>query len=326
MKITIQDIVELTTGSAFTLGPEESFSFVDGKIIVTKTEAQPTIVDESLLPSSLPSTNQISEQELEEEREFQRKWQIRPGIHVLHPDKGMIPIIANEEKYFETQTSQKLTAVFESFYKNVHVAYKYKKLKRAYLLHSEPGMGKSALIRKLGREALRRDGVAIIHADGEINFHLLSHIFMKPYAPEVKMILLIIEDMGKRDYITNANLYNASCLNFLDGNQSLFRVPTMILCTTNFAKELGPQFTNRPGRFNRIIRVEPPTDDEIFELVEGFGEMTLTANQKNAFRGKRLTPDHCVEAIIRHELEEIPLEQAIHDLLAEREGLVVSHS
>ena len=27
----------------------------------------------------------------------------------------------------------------------------------------------------------------------------------------------------------------------------------MILCTTNYAKELGPQLTNRPGRFNKII-------------------------------------------------------------------------
>lgn len=324
MKITIQDIVELKTGSSFALGPNETFAFIDGKVIVTRTETDvvsaPPLLETTSNTEATQSTT--SHEEQEEEKEFHRKWQIRPGIHVLHPEKGMIPMLANEEKYFETQTSKKLSSIFESFYRNVHVAHKYKKLKRAYLLHSEPGMGKSALIRKLCREALQRDGVAIVLVDGEINFHLLSHIFMKEYAPSVKMIMLVIEDMGKRDYIANVNLYNASCLNFLDGNQSLFRVPTMIVCTTNFAKELGPQFTNRPGRFNRIIRVEPPTDEEIFELVEGFGAIQLTENQKNALRGKKLTPDHCVEAIVRHELEEISFEQAVHDLLLEREGLI----
>lgn len=321
MKITIQDIVELKAGSSFALGPNETFAFIDGKVIVTRTETD-VVSAPPLLETTSNTESATSHEEQEEEKEFHRKWQIRPGIHVLHPDKGMIPMLANEEKYFETQTSKKLSSIFESFYRNVHVAHKYKKLKRAYLLHSEPGMGKSALIRKLCREALQRDGVAIVLVDGEINFHLLSHIFMKEYAPSVKMIMLVIEDMGKRDYIANVNLYNASCLNFLDGNQSLFRVPTMIVCTTNFAKELGPQFTNRPGRFNRIIRVEPPTDEEIFELVEGFGAIELTENQKNALRGKKLTPDHCVEAIVRHELEEISFEQAVHDLLLEREGLI----
>ena len=146
-------------------------------------------------------------------------------------------------------------------------------------------------------------------------------MFLQEYAEDVKRIVLIIEDFGKRDYTNNSSIYNPSCLNFLDGVAGLFRVPTLILCTTNFIQYLGPQLTNRPGRFNRIIQVQPPSDQEVFELVEGMANIKLTDQQKEAFAGKGMTPDHAIEALLRHEIEEISLEQAADEVIKEREGL-----
>jgi SpoVK/Ycf46/Vps4 family AAA+-type ATPase len=158
--------------------------------------------------------------------------------------------------------------------------------------------------------------------DGDVNFNNLSNIFIRPYAENVQRIILVIEDFGKKDAAVQGTMYNPSCLNFLDGTAGLFRVPTMILCTTNFAKDLGPQLTNRPGRFNKIIQVLPPSDEEIFDLVEGIGNIKLSEEQKQAFRGRNMTPDHVIEAIIRHELEDITLEQSVNEVLGERQGLV----
>lgn len=92
--------------------------------------------------------------------------------------------------------------------------------------------------------------------------------------------------------------------------------------TTNYVKELGPHLTNRPGRFNKLIQVLPPSDEEIFELVEGVGGIKLTEQQKQAFKGRNMTPDHVIEAIIRHELDDISLEQLVNEVLSEREGIV----
>lgn len=234
----------------------------------------------------------------------------------------MLEILNEDERYFETQTSKKLLELLRGFIKNQHKMIKYKKMKRSYLLYSRPGMGKSALIRYFCREALKNTGTAILRVGGDIDFQILQHLFLMNYASDVQRIILVIEDFGKKDYAANQNIYNPSCLNFLDGNVQLFRVPTLIITTTNFAKELGHQLTNRPGRFSKIIHVSPPTDEEIFELSRGYLDRDLTEEEMLHFSGKNFTPDHCLEAVMRSELEEITIQQAIDDIIKERENIV----
>jgi hypothetical protein len=272
-------------------------------------------------PEEQPTTDQQPQQQ-DPQKEFKEKWQIRCGNHYLHASEGMLPNNLADEKYFETTTTKKILHYLENFYSKIDVLNKYKKNKRSYLLHSEPGMGKSALLRHLCRRALNIDGMAIITVPGGIDFGLLTHVFIRDYHSDVKMILLIIEDMGNRDYSNNQNFYNSTCLNFLDGQEGLFRVPTLIVATTNFAKELGHQFTNRPGRFNKIIKVQPPTDTEIFELIEGYSGNKLTDEVKQALSGREFTPDHCIEVILRSEIEGLSLPEAADEIKKEREGLI----
>lgn len=261
--------------------------------------------------------------EEEEWREFAKKYQIRTGNYTLNPQEGMILIPNSDEKFYETRTSTYLKNIFSNFFaKSFLLREKFKKNKRAYLLYSQPGMGKSALIRNFCAYTLKNKGTAVVFVDGDVNFNMLTHIFLRPYADDVERIILVIEDFGRKDNVNGSTLYNPSCLNFLDGSPGLFRVPTMILCTTNYVRELGPHLTNRPGRFNSLIEVSPPTDDEIFELVEGVSGVSLSDEQKQYFRGRNVTPDHVIEAIIRHEMEDLSLENAIDQVLSEREGIV----
>ena len=259
------------------------------------------------------------EQKLKEEkREFQKKWQIKQGNFYMHTEEGWLVIPPENEKYFETETSKELQKIFDLFLSKKEVAIKFQKMKRAYLLHSDPGMGKSALIRHFCRNASKNKGTAVLKVEGDINFSILNRVFLNDYNEDVERIILIIEDFGKKDYAAGSNIYNPSCLNFLDGNISLFRVPTLIITTTNFIKELGPQLTARPGRFNKIIQVLPPNDAEVFELVEGFSGLKLTEVQKNSFTGRNFSPDYCIEAVIRSEFEDIPIEDAVRQLVKER--------
>jgi SpoVK/Ycf46/Vps4 family AAA+-type ATPase len=92
----------------------------------------------------------------------------------------------------------------------------------------------------------------------------------------------------------------------------------LIITTTNFLTMLGPQLTSRPGRFNRIIKVDPPTDEEVFELVEYVSGIPLQDGQKECFRGQGFTPDYCIEAILRSEFEDVSLQEAVHEIKREQ--------
>jgi hypothetical protein len=299
-----------------------SFLFHEDKVITYHVEADELPKE---LPPEDPMAEFLKEQEKkkrQEEFEFAEKFQIRPGQFLFDQEQGLSALPIVDERFYETATSRNMAQLFKNFFdKSDVVLQKYKKNKRAYLLYSDPGMGKSALIRHFCKQALQQDGTAVLQVGGEVDFQKLTNMFLKPYAEGVKRIVLVIEDFGKRDFANNTSIYNPSCLNFLDGVAGLFRVPTLIICTTNFIKQLGPQLTNRPGRFSKLIQVLPPSDDEVFELVKQLAGVRLTAKQKQSLKGKQLTPDHILEVLVRHELEEIPLEQAVQEVLQEREGL-----
>jgi len=304
----------------------KQFMFIGDEIVVYDIEAD-ELDAESIQESESQDPivrilQERAEKELQEQQEFLHKFQIRTGQHLFDTEGGMVLLPVAEEAFFETSTSKKMEVLFKNFFDKSHqVNEKYKKNKRAYLLYSEPGMGKSALIRHFCKKALKEDGTAVIHTSGEVDFQKITSIFLKPYADDVKKIVLIIEDFGKKDYSANSSIFNPSCLNFLDGVSGLFRVPTLIICTTNFIKELGPQLTNRPGRFSKLIQVLPPSDDEVFALIEGISDVQLTDKQKSAFRGLKMSPDHIVEALVRHELEGVTLEHAAQEVMQERAGL-----
>lgn len=327
----VVDRLPLSKGTRLTLNRHENYQIMQTnqgpELVITKYETHaPTITPRSQEEEIEEKLKEVERNEIGEHykelREFQKKWQIKPGLWYLHAEKGLLELPEEKELYFETQTSKKLLHMLGSFIKNNQKMLKYKRTKRAYLLHSEPGMGKSALIRYFCREALKTEGTSVIRVGGDLDFAILQHIFLMEYHQDTKYIILVIEDFGKKDWVQNQNIYNPSCLNFLDGNVQLFRVPTLILTTTNFAKELGHQLTSRPGRFSQIIKVEPPLDEEVFELAENYLGRTLDEAEKKAFSGRQFTPDYCLEAIIRSELEEISIADAIEEILKEREGIV----
>ena len=312
--LDIKSVETLEAGKTIQIPERHSFHMMP-----TKDGATAVVFQENVRHEPLPVTDEEGEKV---DSEFVEKWQLRPGSFWLHPSEGLKQKTYAKETYFETETSKKISKIFQSFVDNVEISRHFKKLKRSYLIHSEPGYGKSALIRHFCRQIQDYPGLCIIHTDGTIDFGILTHMFNAEYHEDLRMVVLIIEDMGTKDHARNLNMYNSSCLNFLDGHPGLFRVPTMIFATTNYAKELGAQFTNRPGRFNRIIKCDLPSDEEVFSLVERYIGCPLSCEEKEAFAGKNLTPDHCVEAVLRSKIEGMTMSEAVAEILSEREGMM----
>jgi hypothetical protein len=222
-KLKIIDVAKLKKGVNIPVAgsPGSGFSFVDGKVVtyqIEKTEIEPNEVPDTIQEI----IKRRQEAKLDAEQEFQEKFQIRPGKHFYDEENGMVAMPQSEDKFFETKTSAYVKSLFQNFFdKSDHISQKFKRNKRAYLLYSDPGMGKSALIRNFC-EFAATPGTAIIQVHGDVNFSKLTNIFFRSYREDVSRIVLIIEDFGKRDYISNCNILNASCLNFLDGFTGLF--------------------------------------------------------------------------------------------------------
>jgi SpoVK/Ycf46/Vps4 family AAA+-type ATPase len=155
-----------------------------------------------------------------------------------------------------------------------------------------------------------------------LNWELVSQMWLDKGKDNTKdrvnLAVLIIEDIGGTELSHRDTSVSSEMLNFLDGNSDVFKIPTLIIGTTNFINLLGSTLCDRPGRFDKIIEVLPPKDSEIKILAEEFLGRPLEKDEENAIFGKKFTPAYCKEIIIRHELYNITIAEAAKELEEQR--------
>ena len=122
--------------------------------------------------------------------------------------------------------------------------------KRGYLLHGPPGGGKSSLISLLTSTFIDQGNVVFefntLLAVGLPNFRSIE--------PDRK-IMVIIEDVDA--YIGKD--IEESLLQFLDG--VIQHTNTVVIATTNYPEKLPGRIRNRPSRFDRVEKIDYPSDD-----------------------------------------------------------------
>lgn len=139
----------------------------------------------------------------------------------------------------------------EKFWKNAH---KYKKMglvhKRGLLLEGAPGTGKTAICLLVGQEIGKLGGVAIFTSP-KTNIAALPGILktIRDVHPEMA-IINIMEDIDKHRRQTEV------LLPMLDGENQVSNI--VHIATTNFREKLDDRLTNRPSRFDEVIKVKPP--------------------------------------------------------------------
>lgn len=122
--------------------------------------------------------------------------------------------------------------------------------KRGLLMTGAPGTGKTAICLLVGQEIAKKGGVSVFTAPstwiGPLPKVLQGIREVQPKLP----ILNIMEDVDKHRSDIDV------LLPMLDGEMQVSNI--VHLATTNFIEKLDGRLTNRPSRFDEVIKVKPP--------------------------------------------------------------------
>jgi len=253
-----------------------------------------------------------------ERPEEDKKYEIKPGIYTLIETASGLATSKVELKkrgLLETfDNTKQILNEARTFFNKLHI---YRQLgrpeKRGVLLYSKPGMGKTSAIEKFCGDAVAEDAgtVIIIWPTSDIEADSVGKFLStrSEYTADVTRLVLIIEDIGggERDGDHGRAAVDSGLLNLLDGVGVTFKKPTFIVATTNHPENLLESLADRPGRFDLMLQLSPPTHKDKIELLGFISKRVLTDEEKECI-GMKGTE----EFSIAH-LEEVAVRSLLHD-------------
>lgn len=286
--------------------------------------------DTKELPESdlcIQSEDSIIQFKLEEVKKPRKKKTVNPGIYnfiMVNGDVQLDTFTLKQLDLLESVTNtKKIIDESDFFFSKLDV---YEKLeidkKRALLLYGLPGTGKTASITKVCNSFLKEDkGTVIINwnsatipSAGVLDFFTSSSKFSK----DCTKLIFIIEDIGA-DHEGNygTKQVDRSLLNLLDGVGVAFTVPTLIIATTNYAENLPENLANRPGRFDLMFEVTPPTSKERVQLLQFIAKRQLTEEETKVIesdKADKFSIAHLKEIVVRSQLNERSIADIVNEL------------
>ena len=226
-------------------------------------------------------------------------------------------------KFITDESSKFFKKVGEGIYEQLK-----KEPKRALLIASPPGVGKTAAINDVCRKYLDMAGTAVLIWDtacvksSSINNFFLSR---SKFHKDVKRLIMIIEDIGggsiEADHSQKAA--DTSLLNLLDGVGSPFHgVPTFIIATTNNPEQSVSALIDRPGRFDKVEIMETPNTEECTALLAFIAKKDeLTEEDKEAAvlaAKNKFSVAHLQEIVVRSLIDDISYLEACNQLVAHK--------
>lgn len=293
----------------------------DGKFVVTKVTniedlKEGTVIEESdLLVKNEQRIVQFKYEEAEEKED--EKFHAKPGVYNIVVKGSSVTLgdleLRSKNLLTSYDNTSKIMGEANNFFKNLH---KYRELqveeKRAILLYSPPGYGKTSAITRTIEELIKEDPktIAINWPTSEIRSsdanRFLSNVDYKQEG--CSRLILVIEDLGggeKEDYHGSERAIDSSLLNLLDGVDNTFSIPTFIIATTNHPGSLLDALADRPGRFDEYVELDPPTKEQRVELIEFISKRKCTKEEIAAINtAEDFSPAHLAEVVKRSILKD----------------------
>jgi len=228
--------------------------------------------------------------------------EIPPGYYTIQISRNRGPYLQKKEIHTDELidlSSEEIKEVIEdvkSFWdlKSQYDRYNFIH-KRGVLLYGPPGSGKSCVINLLVKDLVEnRNGVLFSIEDPDTlrkYSDFISTIFRK-IEPD-RPVIAIIEDI---DDLVRDRGYEKMVLNLLDGINQIENVA--YIATTNYPEKLAKRVANRPGRFDKRIKIGYPKAS----VRKRFFESKFIEDDVNKFDLKRMvevtdmfTLAHCKE-------------------------------
>lgn len=248
---------------------------------------------------------------VEEERDL-LKYDVKPGLHkIVKTQMGLFlepTSFAKDTILEEFVNTKNIEEVIDSFFNNIHMYAEFgiEIAKRNLLLYGIPGSGKTTAIAKCIGKYVADNTTAVITWDTNVveAYEVKNFINSFNYVGAEK-IIVIAEDIGG---IENENVdmrTDSSLLSLLDNSDKTFKIPVMIIATTNHPANLASALANRPGRFDDKIAVDAPPAAARQALLKFFSKNTISDEALTLIGTKdydNFAPAHLREIWVRSRL------------------------
>lgn len=261
--------------------------------------------------------------------EEERKFEIKPGIYTLtSTSAGVKPVkteLRSRDLLDTINNTSSIVNEARRFFNKLHVYEKLKQpKKRGVLLYSKPGLGKTSAITKFCTDFSKEDPGTVVYnwPTSEVDPEQVSGFLSlySEYHPECTRLVLIIEDIGggERDTEGSKLGVTSSLLNLLDGVDVTFKLPTFIIATTNHPENLLESLADRPGRFDLMLELQPPSAEEKVALFGFIAKRPATDDEKAAITQKgteHFSIAHLEEIVIRSELHDKTIAAVVKEII-----------
>lgn len=256
-----------------------------------------------------------------------RNREVTPGIFTIFPTQaGMILEKTNfikDEILHEFVHTKDIETRIECFFSKLHIYKKYgiEVPKRNVLLYGPPGSGKSTALNKVANK-YAADGktLVVMYPTDKIDSYDVKTFIKSFVYKDIERLILIVEDIGGVEIDQVKMKSDSSLLSLLDNQEKTFKIPTLIIATTNFPEIFLGNLTNRPGRFDDKIEVGYPSGAQRKKLLAFFTSNTADENAMKLMGDKKtqeFSPAHIKEVVIRSEIYDKNQAEVIEEILNE---------
>lgn len=248
-----------------------------------------------------------------EEEDKKTMYDVKPGLYkIVKTQMGSYlesTSFAKDSILEEFVNTKNIEDIIDSFFNNIHLYAEFgiEIAKRNLLLYGVPGSGKTTAIAKCIGKYVSDNTTLVITWDTNVieAYEAKSFINSFNYTNGVNKIIVIAEDIGG---IENENVdmrTDSSLLSLLDNSDKTFRIPVMIIATTNHPANLASALANRPGRFDDKIAVDAPPADARQSLLKFFSKGAISEEALKLIGTKdydKFAPAHIREIWVRSRL------------------------
>ena len=264
---------------------------------------------------------------IEEEVQIE-PYKVKPGIWSVTKSGGKLILVPTEfsndgilETYVKTQS---LTDLCDKFFTRLdkYAKRKIEVPKRTFLLYGPAGTGKSEALKRVSLQYVKDNNTAVIFWRTDVIDPYDMKEFVKTFEYHgVKQIIMIAEDIGGVEADQIKIKSESSLLSLLDNQEKAFKIPVLIIATTNYPENLMANLTNRPKRIDRKIHFDYPSSEERKQLLQFFDADKIVTEDVLQYLGQKkfntFTPAHINEIFIRSDIEDMTLKDSIDSIQKE---------